>query len=417
MNRNIANKYCARIPTPFFIYDFSLIEKRFRSLKGALPSRVSIFYSVKANPTLAILKFIQHLGLGVEVSSAGELSAVKKLGFHPGRIIFTGPGKTDDELEMAVKAGIYLIVVESLAEAERINKIARKFVRNQDILVRLNMALGATDSGYVMSGGSQKFGVDEESANDVVSRITAFKNVNLSGLHFYGASGVLNYQSILNAVNNFFRRIKKIESFLKINFPVIDIGGGFGVNYASAKINNQQENIKQFGRKLMSLFKNYNFDHRKIILEVGRFFVAEAGSYVTRVIDIKESRGKKIVIVDGGMNHLARVGLAGEGHNIEVIGSGRKTERQEKVDIAGPLPTPTDILSRNVRLSRVRLNDLIVINKAGAYGLTAGMLYFSSRPLPAEYALINGKFKLIRRRSEVEKSIFSNQTMPQQLYV
>jgi diaminopimelate decarboxylase len=398
-------------PTPFFIYDFSKIKKQFAKLNKALPSNINIFYSVKTNPSLAILKFIRRLGLGAEITSAGELLAVQEVGFPSEKIIFTGPGKTNEELEKAIRSGIYLIIAESLKEMERIERISQNLKKNQNILIRINLSQFIKSGSYKMSGGSQKFGVDEEMVENIILRAPDFKNTKLLGIHFYGASGVLDYNIILENIKIFLNLIKKIETATKFRFSIIDMGLGLGVNsYISSGVDKKND-ISDFGKALKILLRTSDFNNRKIILEIGRFLVAEAGSYITKIIDIKESRGRKFVIVDGGMNHLARAGLEPESHCISIIKRNYRNAPSEKVDIAGPLATPTDILTRNALLPKPAIGDLIIINKAGAYGFTSGMLYFSTRPLPAEYALIDGKLVIIRKRRD-EKDLFIDQIIP-----
>jgi len=404
------------LPTPFFIYDFSKIQEQFTKLEKVLPSKVSIFYSVKTNPSLAILKFIQRLGLGAEITSSGELSAVQRVEFPSEKIIFTGPGKTDEELEKAIRNGVYLIIAESLKEIERIERISRNLKKNQSILMRINLSQSIKNGTYKMSSGPQKFGIDEEVVENVILRASDFKNIKLLGVHFYGASGISNYSIISKNIKFFLNLIRKVELTTKFRFSIVDMGLGLGVNSHISSGLNKKNNINEFGRALKILLKTTGFNDRKIILEIGRFLVAGAGSYVAKVIDIKESRGRKFIIIDGGMNHLARAGLEPESHYIGIIKRSYikyspRNASSEKVDIAGPLATPTDILIRNTFLPAPAIGDLVIINKVGAYGFTSGMLYFSSRPLPAEYALINGKLEVIRKRKG-EKDFFIGQMIP-----
>jgi len=380
---NLIKKH--KLKPPFFIYDVSLIKKQFLKLKSSLPKNFSIFYSVKANPNINILKIFKKLGTGVEISSGGELSLVLKAGFLPKEIIFTGPGKTEEDLKYALTKRIRLIIVESGNEIDKIERIARGLNIKQDLLIRINPSFSMRDNSLVaMTGGRQKFGIDEEQIFQIISRFKKFKNVNLLGIHSFPASNIFDEELIIRNTEYLFKMVRTIESKFKIRFPVIDIGGGMAVNYSTKS--DKLFNIKILHRGLETLINKYKFKTRKILLESGRFLIGEAGEYITRVVDRKESCGEIFIIINGGKNHLSMATLLKENHRVEVLNRKRSTPK-EIINLVGNLNTPTDYITKT-SLSKTKIGDWISIKKVGAYGLSAGMGLFSSHPWPGEYLLL-----------------------------
>lgn len=386
---NLIKKYNLRLP--FFLYDSDVIKKQFLELKKFLPSNFQVFYSVKANPNTHILNIFKKLGAGVEISSAGELLVVFKAGFSRNKIIFTGPGKTDEELKMALGKKIYLIIAESIRETERIEKFCQRLNTKQNLLLRINpsFSIHQSFSMFPMAGGGQKFGIDEEKLPALINLIKKLRYVNLLGLHLFPASNIFDEKIILKNTEHLFKLTNSLESKFKINLPIVDIGGGLAVNYST----DAKFNVKNLYRGLTSLTRKYRFGNKKILLESGRFLVGEAGGYIAEVVDKKVSRRERFVVINGGVNHISRATLAKDNHKIEVLGRGRSMKK-EIVNVVGNLNTPTDFITRAL-LPKIEIGDLISIKNVGAYGLTSGMLLFSSRPVPREYLLLDGKLKMI----------------------
>lgn len=373
--------------TPFFVYDMRVIRRQFLKLKQSLPGNPKIFYSVKTNPHEKILRFIKNLRLRVEITSGGELLKARKVGFPFSKIIFTGPGKTDQELFDSIRGGIYLIIAESFTEIQRINAIAKMFNKKQDILLRINTKFRISErhSMRSLTGIPSKFGIDEEDLSGVIQYANKFKNIRIRGFHSYPASGVLQYKRLLKYIEHFFSASRQMFSEIPNGEPnIIDIGVGLGVNYSGREKEGLE--LKKYGCGFGRLIKKYDFMDKKIIMEVGRFLVAESADYITKVLDIKKSRGIKFIIVDGGINHLSRAGVLHEGHLIKVLNQEKKS-KTERADIVGRLSYPSDFISKNVSISPCKIGDLIAVRNVGAYGLTAGMVNFSSQPLPVEYFL------------------------------
>lgn len=391
INLKLIKKY--KLSPPFYLYNKEVIEKKFLGLKNILPKNFEVFYSVKANPNIYILKIFKKLNSGVEISSAGELSTVLKADFSSNNIIFTSSGKTKEELKYAINKRVYLIVVESLNEIKKIEQIASKRYK-QNILIRINplFSIRPSSSMFPMAGGSQKFGIDEEKIGNTISQLKEFKHINLSGLHLYSASNIFDEELILKNAEHIFKITKQIEKKFKINLPIIDIGGGLAVDYSTVS----KFNIKKLNRGFNTLIKKYNLNDKKIILEIGRFLIGEAGQYIVEVIDKKISRGEIFIIVNGGVNHVSRAALSKRNHRVEILGK-KQLVQKETVNIVGNLNTPTDFITKTT-LPRIEIGDLLSIKNVGAYGFSSGMIFFSSHPLPNEYLFSKNKIEIIRKK-------------------
>ena len=388
-----------KLKPPFFLYDALIIEKQFLKLKYHLPKNFRIFYSVKANSNTHLLKIFRKLGAGAEVSSGGELSSVLKAGFNPSKIIFTGPGKTDEELEYAIKNKIYLIIGESDNEIRRADLIASRLKRKQDLLLRINprLCINYFLSRVPMTGGAQKFGIDEEKIPLILKKLRDYKNINVLGLHLFAASNIFNEILIVKYNDYLFKLVKFIESKFHLQLPVIDIGGGLPVDYSTER---RKFNLKRFTSRLKVLIDKYGFSNKNFLIESGRFLVGEGGEYIVKIIDIKTSRREKFAIIDGGVNHISRITLDKKNHIINVVSSrrNRNLDKKESINVVGNLNTATDFISKT-RLPKIKIGDLLSIKKVGAYGFCSGMHLLCGHSLPNEYLLMkNDKLKLIRKR-------------------
>ncbi len=399
---NLIKKY--KLKPPFFIYKKSVIEKQFLKLRKFLPKNFEIFYSVKSNPNIHVLKIFKNLGAKAEISSGGELKTVLKAGFCSNDVIFTGPGKTNEELESTLKNKIRLIIVESLNEIERIEKIAKKLKVKQNLLLRINPSFCIDQSQtmlFRLSGRGQKFGVDEPYIPEIINKFKKLKNVNLVGLHFFSASNIFDEKLIIRNTEYLFKIVQNLESKFSINFPVVDVGGGLGIGYSSDP---KEINLKKLSLGFSKLVKKYGFDDKKFILETGRFLVGESGEYVARVIDNKTSYGEKFVIIDGGKNHLSLAALLEKGHCVEVLNK-KRSNKKDLVNLVGNLNTSHDYISKTKLPKDIRIGDLVSIKNTGAYSFSVGWMFFSSRPIPGEYLLIKkGRLKNISKKIKIDES-------------
>ncbi len=409
---------------PLYLYDFDKIEHQFKRLRDFFPDNLQVHYTLKANSNLAVCHHLSQLGASADISSIGELVAAIKAGFSPEQIIFTGPGKSDRELSFALKQGISLIAVESINEARRLNSLAAEYGLKQDILVRIN-PLYRTDNSCELSQGASscnieidsntpiqlistsasKFGIDEQIVLEALEEIVSLENINLKGIHIFTESNVLDYRQLIASCQNTINIANRLR---EQGYPIsiVDFGGGIGVPYNDV---DAEFDVEKFGQQMQLISDNNPYQYN-YIFELGRYLICEAGSYVTEVIDIKESQDKKFLILDGGVHQLLRTSMKKASKFMDVLGKERITT--EKVTLAGKLPTPLDIMVEDVDVpNHVEIGDRIIIYNCGAYGFNHSLTNFALHNYPAEIAHSQGKIAIIREPGKVE-DFFINQHLP-----
>lgn len=390
-----------KISAPVYVYDQKILERQMDVLNDGRPENLEIYYAMKANSNAALLKIFQKKGFGTEIASGGELFLAQTAGFDPKKILYTGPTKLDSELEESVRFGIKTIHVESFNEAIRLDAICEKLEKKQDILVRVNPEM-AVKIKVQLSGKPSPFGISEEDLHDYLPQILELKNINFKGIHVYNASGNLSSELLAKNVENVFHLVQEIEEKYKEKCEYIDFGGGFGIDYSGEGKN---INVQKFYKAVKKLVTEFRYENRKLIMEIGRFFIAECGNYVAKIIDKKVSRGKTFLLVDGGIHHLDRPGRF-EWHPVSVIRRCQPwltpTEKKETVNITGSLCTNIDVLAEGVELPKCEISDYIVVENAGAYALNASINHFLSHEMPTE-VLVNGEdFQVIRKKGRHE---------------
>lgn len=378
----------------FYLYDTRPMAQKIAELKFLLPSSVEVFYAMKANPHEAFLKTALDADVeGIEIASLGEAQKALEAGFNANQIIFTGPGKSPEELEWAVKNKIRTIHIESLAEGHRLNKICGDHAVKQDILVRVNPNFDIHGAQAKFSGDSSKLGIDEDVFRDVLDDILALENLNFLGLHVYAASGVLKVEDLLENCRRVFNLAREIESANdNIHCDIIDFGGGFGIDYLET---GADFSVETYAKELTKLIDQYGFTDRKFVIELGRYLTADSGWYVTEILDIKNSLGKKQVICDGGAHHFRRPVALGINHPLMIVEmnepdifDGQENVNDEMVFIGGPLCNTADKLApKDIYIEKARIGDLAVFGLAGAYGKTMSHLDFLSHDHPEEILL------------------------------
>jgi diaminopimelate decarboxylase len=391
--------------TPLFVYDSGVMDKKWSLLRDALPPAFSIHYSVKANPNQTILKHFLLKGAGLEVASAGEFCQALNAGCSPEKIIFAGPGKTEPELELVLEKGVGEIHLESVREAERVSAIAQRRGLAARVALRVNPSGEAEGGAMRMGGRPAAFGVDEESLEEVLDRLLSLKSLDFRGIHLFTGTQILDFQILVNQYQKGLEIARRVAARLKRPLDTLDFGGGLGTPYFPHE---EPLDTIQLKTALDTLFKPFHddplFAGTQFMVEPGRYLVGEAGVYVCRVNDIKVSRGKKFVILDGGMHHhLSASGNLGQTikRNYPVAVLNKLNEpAEETYDLAGPLCTPLDVLARGAKLPRIDVGDLIGVFQSGAYGRSASPLGFLSHPAPPEVWVDNGSHCLIRRRGE-----------------
>lgn len=405
MKKNIYQKILKKAqknsfsPNPcFYIYDRCCITDKVNLLQENLPKTVELFYSIKANPHLKILKHMHNNPYikGVEIASIGNLDEALKI-FHPQEIIYTGPGKTPYSIRLALRKKIGYFVIESYLEALRIQKIAEEEkIKSVQILIRVNIDYKATlaystskfSSTQLASGLSTKFGIDEKNIYPAFEAIGKLDNLDICGIHVMAASEQLNYKYLLTYFEYVFQLVRKLSDHGH-HIRIIDFGGGFGIDYEGKNIG---LDIVSLGKGFCHLIKEFGYEKKILIFELGKYLVGESGFYVTQIIDIKASRGKKHIITAGGINHNIRPLLAGIHYSISVIPlhhpklySNQLSVRREKVDVGGPLSSSLDTFFKDIYIPEAHVGDLFVIHHSGAYSLTFSPVNFIGHPKPEEY--------------------------------
>ena len=371
--------------TPFYAYDRQLISDRIATLRRLLPQGVQIHYAMKANPMPAVVQHLSALVDGIDVASAGELKTALDTAMARENISFAGPGKRVEELDRAVAAGV-VINLESETELKSVARIGRAQGIRPKVAVRVNPDFELKASGMRMGGGSQQFGVD---ANRVPSMLKAIGRLNLDfhGFHIFAGSQNLRAESIVEAQSKVVELALSLSRDAPGPVEFVNVGGGFGIPYFPG---DQALDLKPIGVALARLQNRVSevLSGARVIIELGRYIVGEAGIYVCRVVDRKRSRGETFLITDGGLHqHLAASGNFGQviRRNYPIaIGNRMSENRRETVNVVGPLCTPLDLLGSKVELPPAKVGDLVVLFQSGAYGLTASPLGFLSHPPPQE---------------------------------
>jgi diaminopimelate decarboxylase len=398
--------------TPLYIYDGDMIRERYETLKAALPS-FEVFYSMKANPSLALIGFLRTLGAGSEIASAGELFLAKEVGYDPLDIVFAGPGKTDRELEEAIISGIFAINVESMRELERVAHISKLVGVPARVALRVNTATGLTKTGdgsagplhEQMAGGPSKFGIDEEKLERLAASWDK-RAIEIVGVHVYTASQILHIEEIIENAKRTVRVAERVEEMTGSPLMAIDFGGGFGVPHYEEE---ERLDMPALGRAVEEVFEPFSKrGGTRLIVELGRYLVSECGVFVSRVLELKESRGEKYIITDGGINQFVRPVLMKVKHEARVVNRLASAPSSE-AKVTGPLCTPIDITSMEMQVPEdIAIDDLIGIFNAGAYGYSMSLQLFLSHPTPAEVLVLDGEMHLARRRGR-EKDLLLNQ--------
>jgi diaminopimelate decarboxylase len=392
--------------TPFYLYHGETIVERVRRVREALGTEVS--YSVKANPSLGVCQLIaREKEAGAEVASSGELAVARAAGFEPEDIVFAGPGKTDDELRRVVEEGIFADNVESLGEIDRLARIAKELGRKIGVGIRINPTAQLMGSQMRMGGTVGQFGMDQAELREAVEKTLSHPELILRGVHVYTATQVFEVEPLLEHCRNIFEIALEAADYAGQPLEMIDFGGGFGVPYFEKM---SEFDLRSFGEGFRELLKTYRSDPRlagcRFLFELGRYLVADAGVYVTRAVDVKQTRGKTFVVTDGGMNHhLTATGNMGQvfRKSYPLLNLTRVSGvPEEGVAVAGPCCTPLDMFGSNIPLADPEVGDLIGVFYSGAYGFSASNLGFLSHPAPAEVLLWRGEAHQLRAGGKPE---------------
>jgi diaminopimelate decarboxylase len=371
--------------TPFYAYDRAAMTERVALLRTHLPEQVHLHYAMKANPMPAVVQHMASLVDGIDVASGNELRVALDAGMKPDLISFAGPGKSDAELSSALAAGI-VINLESEAEMERLARNGDRLGIQPKVAVRVNPDFELKSSGMKMGGGPKQFGVDAERVPDMLRRIGELQ-LDFHGFHIFSGSQNLKAASIQEAHEKTFALAIRLAAHAPRPVRLLNIGGGFGVPYFPGE---ERLDVAAIGENLKRLLPDVHrqLPEATVVIELGRYFVAEAGVYVARVVDRKVSRGQVFLVTDGGLHHhLSASGNFGQvirKNYPVVIGNRVRGEEREVVSVVGPLCTPLDLLADQMEMARADVGDLVVVFQSGAYGLTASPSAFLSHPAALE---------------------------------
>ncbi len=361
--------------TPFYYYDISLLKKTLDTIKrtSAYPG-FKVHYALKANSNPELLRIISSYGLGADTVSAGEIRTAVDTGFPAAKIAFAGVGKTDAEIELAIKYGIGAMNVESLPELENIRDIACRLDICANVAIRVNPEIDAHTHHYITTGlAENKFGTLECDLEPMLRIIKDCDRLNFTGFHFHIGSQI----TTMEPFRILCERINKLqEKYSDMEIPTLNVGGGLGIDYDDPDLNP----IPDF-KGYFDTFARYLRlrPGQELHFELGRSIVAQCGSLISRVLYVKEGHQKKFVILDAGMTALIRPALYQAYHRIDNLTS--ESDKKAEYDVVGPICESSDTFGENIILPLTHRGDIIAIRSAGAYGETMASTY-NSRPLP-----------------------------------
>ena len=379
----------SRFGTPLYVYSAAAVEEAYTAYDRAfalVPHRVC--YALKANGSGALLRLLARLGAGADIVSGFELEAALRAGFPPERIVFSGVGKTDAELALGLAAGIAEFNAESEQEIERLSRAAAASGRRARVTLRVNPNIDPRSHPYISTGlRENKFGVDIAEAPEILSRAARLPGLTVTGVQCHIGSQITDLEPLEEAARELAALSRRL---LADGFPLetIDVGGGLGVDYEGGRAPDPAALAARILPALAGL-------PLTLLLEPGRSLVAPAGVLLTRVLGLKENRGKLFVIVDAGMNDLLRPSLYGAFHRIEPVTARERDTR--RVDVVGPVCESGDFLARDRNLEVPEPGELFAVRDAGAYGFVMSSNY-NMRPRAAEVLVERGELRLIRRR-------------------
>ncbi len=390
------NRIAEKVGTPFYLYSYKTLVRHFNVFNEAfegIPHLVC--YSMKANSNLALIRLFVNLGGGVDVVSGGELYRALKAGADPQKIVFSGVGKKEDEIEYGLKAGILMFNVESSMELRTINEVAGRMNRKAPIAIRVNPDIDARTHPYITTGMKQnKFGIDILRAPMAYRLASELPNLKVMGIDCHLGSQLVEVEPFVEAL----KKLKGLVDDLRkegMEIRYLDLGGGLGITY------NDEEppHPLEYASNILEEIRSFDCT---LILEPGRVIVGNAGILVSKVLYTKENEEKRFIIVDAAMNDLVRPSYYGSFHQILPV---REGGREEIVaDVVGPVCESADFLAKGRRIPRLNPGELIAVMSAGAYGFSMATNY-NSRPRVAEVLVRDDQMHVIRKREDYEDLI------------
>ena len=394
--------YCEDVPvagiaektgTPFYLYSHATLTRHFKAFDKAFADVNHIIcYSAKANTTSAILKLFSSMGSGLDVVSGGELYRGLANGMSADKIVYSGVGKTTEEIDYAINSGILMFNVESFEELEVINMSAGELGKKAPVSLRVNPNVDAKTHPYISTGlKKNKFGIGKESVIDAYKAAHAFDNVEVVGIDFHIGSQITQTGPFVEAMKSILGLATELKD-LGINVKYVDVGGGLGINYKDETPPEPDE----YAKAICQVIGDFPIT---VILEPGRAMVGNAGIMVTRVLYLKQGSTKTFVVVDAGMNDLVRPSIYDAYHEIKPV-SVREGETVAG-DVVGPICESTDFLAKDREIGVVQQGDLLAVMSSGAYGFTMSSNY-NSRPRACEIMVRGDAYEVVRARETME---------------
>ena len=385
-----------KVGTPFYLYSYNTLVRHFTVFDKAfegIPHLVC--YSAKANSNLALLRLFVNLGGGIDVVSGGELYRALKGGADPKKIVFSGVGKREDEIEYALKAGLLMFNVESSQELQTINEVAGRIGKRAPIAIRVNPDIDPKTHPYISTGLKQnKFGIDILRAPMAYRLASQLPNLKIVGIDCHIGSQLVEVEPIIAAL----RKLKQLVEDLRkegMEIQYLDLGGGLGITYEDE----EPPHPVEYAATILEEVRGFSCT---LILEPGRVIVGNSGVLISKVLYTKENEEKRFLIVDAGMNDLVRPSYYGSYHQILPVKE--ETREEVVVDVVGPLCESSDFLAKGRKIPILRSGELIAVMSAGAYGFSMSTNY-NSRPRIAEVLVRDDRMFVIRRREDYEDLI------------
>jgi diaminopimelate decarboxylase len=398
--------------TPLYLYDGAALAQRIDDLRRLMHPRLEFFYSLKANPNVSICALLRRGGARAEVSSMTELLTALRAGVAPADILFLGPGKSRAEIAACLDHQIFALICESFGELEIIDELAAERGVVAPVALRVNPEFSVKSSGLTMGGKPRQFGLDEGQLladPDVGKR---HPNVRLMGVQVYLGTRILSEDAVVENTTRIFALAERLAEEMRFPLELTDVGGGLGVAYFEGE---RDLDLDALAARLTPVVAAFADRHprTRLVMELGRYLTAMAGTYVTSVRYVKSSMGERFAVADGGTNHhMAAVGIGSfVRRNFPIRLLNRMGEPPiGGWTIAGPLCTPNDTLGKDVPLPDVRPGDVIGVLRSGAYGPSASPVHFLSHGHPAEVLVHDGRTYLIRRR-ELPEDLLRSQLL------
>jgi diaminopimelate decarboxylase len=396
--------------TPLYIYCKNQILKNYREINQPLVNSKLDFlncYAIKANSNPEILKLLAEEGAGAEIASGGELYLALKFGYYRNKITFTGVGKTDEEIEYALKENIFNFTVESYQEIKVISEIAHRLGLIARISIRVNPDIDAKTHPYITTGMKEnKFGIDSKEIITVFQNASKLPNIDIIGIHSHIGSQITDVTPYIDTIKYLENLICEVEK-LGVNIRYLNFGGGYGVQYKNVLTHRyipvEEDEIKTYaslGEHISSVIELLTRLNKKLIIEPGRSLVANAGILVGKVLYTKEGETKKFIITDTGMNDLMRPCLYQAYH--QIVPLNLKDTGYETADIVGPVCETSDFLATHRKTQKLERGDHFAVMTTGAYGYTLSSNY-NARLRPAEILIDGNKYRMVRERERWEE--------------